>query len=59
MPWVVNLFSSSRASEGLITGLRSTTGGAGIIAIAFAGRKGKNPNPVTEQTSQHTRLGDP
>lgn len=59
MPWVVNLFSSSRVSKGLIIGLRGTTGSAGIIAIGFAGRKGKNPNPVPELTSQHTRLGDP
>lgn len=34
-------------------------GGAGILAIALGGRKGKNPKLVTEQTTQHTRLEDP
>lgn len=59
LPWVVNHFCSSRASKSLVTGLRNTTGSAGIIDIALAGRKRKNPKPVTAQTSQRTRLEDP
>lgn len=53
--WVIY----SRTSKSLVTGLRKTMGSAEILAIALAGRKGKDPKLVTEQTSQHTKLEDP
>lgn len=53
--WVIY----SRTAKSLITGLRKTMGSVKILAIALAGRKGKHPKLVTEQTSQHTSLEDP